>query len=111
MSQEVVFVPIPLQAGWTAWHYYPDGGILLQFQKKVLNTQSGDIVDLEEGTSSQLEKENLLVRSLYLSPDGSVHCEPNAMSFEGVLSEGAFQILEKPEVLFARHMANPPFKK
>lgn len=107
MAEEAQFVPVFLPGGWTAW-LYPDGGILLQYRKKVLNTQSGDIVDLDEGGTGHLEKNSLLVRSLFLSPDGSVHCQPNALSFAGVLSEGTFQILENPVSLFARYMRNPP---
>lgn len=90
---------IPLGA-WSAV-VLADGSIILQHKSQVLSLDDGRVLDLsaelDDAQLRQLEQvgpENLGVRTMHLSADGSLHIDPGGISPGGVLTNQAFQLLE-----------------
>lgn len=77
----------------------PDGSLLLQHLSHVCLGGSGELIDLLRSSAyfdsahhymKDMDAERIGVRTLLLSPDGSVVTDPDAISPSGLLSDEAY---------------------
>jgi len=91
---------------------FSDGTVVLQHKSSVVYARTGETVDLssvEAGDVSVEDPSLFVVRTLALHADGSVHCDPHALSPGGVLTDEAYQVMD-PTVVASRRIGSMYFE-
>ena len=113
-AQEDMCLRIPLRlpngqlSGWWAVSC-SNGTVVLQFLGAVLDAASRRIFDTAKNPNAldHIQHDNVYVRAIHLTPDGSVHCDPLGVSIRGLpTQEHAYVLMESAVQTFSRFHAS-----
>jgi len=104
------FLTNPIGSGWVSVGC-PDGSIILQYHRSVLEVPSGEVIDLtDKDRSNRLNADRLWVRTLKLSPDGTVSMDTHGISNAGIPSDESSNLLKVPMEDFIQFMKSYKIK-
>ena len=113
-----VFV-LPLGLDWQAI-IHTDGRVTLQHVGQAVMTATGQTVNLValnhtdpaiRRAVESLEEGRLVLRTVELFPDGTVMCDVDGMSVDGVLSPESFAMLNNTIMSGARYLQGLPLRQ
>lgn len=106
------YITTSLGSGWVSI-LCPDGSILIQYHKEVLEVPSGhvlDLTELNEINRVEIKPDSLWVRTVHLTPDGLVHAEAGAISRSGIPSSDSKPLTSSPLSAFQKFIKAFKFK-